>query len=175
MRTALDRDRHRALLWPNRPRVLWMSSSFTVNGYCKCQIFISHAKSLAKSSRRFKIGLSYDKSITSFESSNRTYARNLLRFNPHLISHFSSINQEFFQTCSQQTTSNKESDRRDCFCDSSCILFEDCCDDHKMMCPVTCFQLLVIKFFWKKLFENFRNIFFENRLFTVLFLMIFKS
>jgi len=38
-------------------------------------------------------------------------------------------------TCSQQTTSNKESDRRDCFCDSSCILFEDCCDDHKMMCP----------------------------------------
>ena len=25
--------------------------------------------------------------------------------------------------------------RRDCFCDSSCILFGDCCDDHYEACP----------------------------------------
>ena len=28
----------------------------------------------------------------------------------------------------------KEQQRRDCFCDTSCIIFEDCCDDHFGAC-----------------------------------------
>ena len=44
------------------------------------------------------------------------------------------------QSCDKQTTKqpNKQNnwspERRDCFCDSSCILFEDCCDDHFDTC-----------------------------------------
>merc|ERR1711911_541217 len=36
-----------------------------------------------------------------------------------------------------QTASTTQTHRRDCFCDTSCIVFEDCCDDH----PVTCKRL----------------------------------
>ena len=33
-----------------------------------------------------------------------------------------------------QTVSASATDKRDCFCDQSCIIFSDCCDDH----PITC-------------------------------------
>ena len=36
--------------------------------------------------------------------------------------------------CEQQPTSVTETQRRDCFCDEICILFEDCCDDHFGAC-----------------------------------------
>ena len=39
--------------------------------------------------------------------------------------------------CEQQPTSTKEPQRRDCFCDTSCILFDDCCDDHFGACADT--------------------------------------
>ena len=38
------------------------------------------------------------------------------------------------QLCEDQTTNHAFAERRDCFCDSSCILFEDCCDDHVTTC-----------------------------------------
>ena len=36
--------------------------------------------------------------------------------------------------CEKQPTSTHSPQRRDCFCDTSCILFEDCCDDHFGAC-----------------------------------------
>ena len=36
--------------------------------------------------------------------------------------------------CNQQPISTHSPQRRDCFCDTSCILFEDCCDDHFGAC-----------------------------------------
>ena len=32
--------------------------------------------------------------------------------------------------CEQQTTETNATQGRDCFCDASCIIFDDCCDDH---------------------------------------------
>lgn len=48
--------------------------------------------------------------------------------------------------CNQQPISTHSPQRRDCFCDTSCILFEDCCDDHFGACselynkPDSCFR-----------------------------------
>ena len=39
-----------------------------------------------------------------------------------------------FKPCNEQTTEADQLLRRDCFCDSSCILFDDCCEDHKQTC-----------------------------------------
>ena len=36
--------------------------------------------------------------------------------------------------CEEQPTETNSPLRRDCFCDASCILFEDCCDDHFGAC-----------------------------------------
>lgn len=36
--------------------------------------------------------------------------------------------------CIEQTVKSAEPIKRDCFCDSSCILFGDCCDDHEVTC-----------------------------------------
>ena len=38
------------------------------------------------------------------------------------------------QKCVDQTTNSAFEQRRDCFCDSSCILYEDCCSDHIVTC-----------------------------------------
>ena len=38
------------------------------------------------------------------------------------------------EKCDDQTVSASATDKRDCFCDQSCIIFSDCCDDH----PITC-------------------------------------
>ena len=50
--------------------------------------------------------------------------------------------------CEQHSTSSKEPKRRDCFCDTSCILFEDCCDDYFGAWA----ELYDVSFFIKKLF-----------------------
>jgi len=36
--------------------------------------------------------------------------------------------------CDKQTIKSTDTIKRDCFCDSSCILFGDCCDDHIDIC-----------------------------------------
>ena len=36
--------------------------------------------------------------------------------------------------CEEQPTETNATVYRDCFCDTSCILFEDCCDDHFGAC-----------------------------------------
>ena len=57
--------------------------------------------------------------------------------------------------CEQQPTSTKEPKRRDCFCDTSCILFEDCCDDHFGACA----ELYDVSFFIKKFTRYFTRYF----------------
>ena len=57
--------------------------------------------------------------------------------------------------CEEQPTAQNETQYRDCFCDTSCILFGDCCDDHFGACAefydVSVFRkTFVIK-------NNFRN------------------
>ena len=39
--------------------------------------------------------------------------------------------------CEQQTTETNATQGRDCFCDTSCIIFDDCCDDHFLACAGT--------------------------------------
>ena len=39
--------------------------------------------------------------------------------------------------CELQPTETNATQYRDCFCDTSCILFEDCCDDHFGACADT--------------------------------------
>ena len=50
--------------------------------------------------------------------------------------------------CEEQPTETNSPLRRDCFCDASCILFEDCCDDHFSACAafydVRAFQKLFL-------------------------------
>ena len=38
------------------------------------------------------------------------------------------------EKCDDQTVSASATDKRDCFCDKSCIVFSDCCDDHPQTC-----------------------------------------
>ena len=52
--------------------------------------------------------------------------------------------------CDQQPISTHSPQRRDCFCDTSCILFEDCCDDHFGACS----ELYNVSISWKILTET---------------------
>jgi len=66
--------------------------------------------------------------------------------------------------CEKQPTSTHSPQRRDCFCDTSCILFEDCCDDHFGACA----ELYNVSIFYPIFKSSFlRWIIFRNQ--TVVF------
>ena len=65
--------------------------------------------------------------------------------------------------CEQQPTHHKVSPRRDCFCDTSCIIFADCCDDHFGACAELYDVSMIYKNDFLTLFSDTSKLFTASR------------